>query len=54
MVATYVHLGRMSAMILAPSMPRLFEARLRLVMALVSGGISDRDVSLISGQGYMI
>jgi hypothetical protein len=36
--ATYVHLGRMSAMILVPSMPRLFEARLRLVMALLPGG----------------
>jgi hypothetical protein len=32
--ATYMHLGRKAAMILAPSTPRLFEARLRLVMAL--------------------
>jgi hypothetical protein len=40
--ATYVHLGRKTAIILAPSMPRPFEARLRLVMALV---ISEGDVS---------
>jgi hypothetical protein len=46
--ATYVHLGRMLAMILAPSMPRLFEARLRLVMALLSENI--RDVSLVAGR----
>jgi hypothetical protein len=31
--ATYVHLGRKAATILAPSTPILFEARLRLVMA---------------------
>jgi hypothetical protein len=37
---TYVHLGRKAAMILAPSTPRLFEARLRLVIALLSEGIS--------------
>jgi hypothetical protein len=34
--ATYVHLGRTAAIILAPSTPRLFDTRLRLVMALIS------------------
>ena len=33
---TYVHLGRTAAIILAPSTPRLFDARLRLVMALMA------------------
>jgi hypothetical protein len=35
---TYVHLGRTAAIIVAPSMPRLFDARLRLVMAPLSCG----------------
>jgi hypothetical protein len=34
--ATYVHLGRKAAMALAPSKPKLFEARFRLVMAPIS------------------
>jgi hypothetical protein len=38
--ATYVHLGRMAAIVLAPSTPRLFDARLRLVMALLLSGIA--------------
>jgi hypothetical protein len=43
--ATYVHLGRTAAIILAPSTPRLFNARLRLVMALVPEGGARDDVS---------
>jgi hypothetical protein len=43
--ATYVHLGRTAAIILAPSTPRLFDARLRLVMALVPEGGARDDVS---------
>jgi hypothetical protein len=33
--ATYMHLGRTVAMTLAPSTPRAFDARLRLVNALI-------------------
>jgi hypothetical protein len=43
--ATYVHLGRTAAIILAPSTPRLFDARLRLVVALVPEGGARDDVS---------
>jgi hypothetical protein len=35
--ATYLHLGRQAAMILTPLKPSLFDARLRLVIALISG-----------------
>jgi hypothetical protein len=35
-IRIYAHLGRQAAMILAPPTPRLFEARLRLVMAPIS------------------
>jgi hypothetical protein len=45
--ATYVHLGRTAAIILAPSTPRMFDARLRLIIAL----ILDMGISDISG-GY--
>ena len=34
--ATYVQVGRMAAMILAPSLPKQFDARLRDVNALIS------------------
>jgi hypothetical protein len=37
-LATYVHLGRTAAMNLAPSTSKPFDARLRLVMALLSEG----------------
>jgi hypothetical protein len=43
--ATYVHLGRTAAIILAPSTPRLVDARLRLIMALVSEGDASVDIS---------
>jgi hypothetical protein len=43
--ATYAHLGRMAAMILAPSTPRRFDARLRLVMAPMSGMALARAVT---------
>jgi hypothetical protein len=36
--ATYVHFGRQAAMIVAPSTLSLFDARLRLVIALISCG----------------
>jgi hypothetical protein len=36
--ATYVHLGRTAAIILAPSTPRMFDARLRLIIALMLDG----------------
>jgi hypothetical protein len=47
--ATYVHLRRTAAMILAPSAPRPFDARLRLVMALLSEGVSANARSGYSG-----
>jgi hypothetical protein len=49
--ATYVHLGRKAAMISAPSAPTRFDARLKLVMALVSDDI--RDVSGVSQEGII-
>jgi hypothetical protein len=42
--ATYVHVGRTAAMILAPSTPRQFDARLRLVMALISGRVLAKAI----------
>jgi hypothetical protein len=44
-MATYMHLGRKAAMILAPSTPRLFDPRLRLVMAPLSRMASARAVT---------
>jgi hypothetical protein len=48
--ATYVHLGRKAATISAPLTPRLFEARLRLVMALLLEDV--RDASLEYEEVY--
>jgi hypothetical protein len=42
---TYVHVGRTAAIILAPSAPRPFDTRLRLIMALVPEGGARDDVS---------
>jgi hypothetical protein len=49
--ATDMHLGRTAATILAPSMRRSFDARLRLVMALLPEGCEVSAIDNV-GRGY--